>query len=266
MVKKMASRTPLGPVVRQWRAVRRIESWSPRDDAALVFYLQFIRPHDTVFDVGANLGNRTKIFAKLATQVVAIEPQTHCISVLRAGLGKNRKVRLVQAACGASEGTATLRISGGSTLSSLSDSWISAVTKSGRFDADQWVDTESCRVTTLDALLVEFGVPSFVKIDVEGFELDVLKGLSRPVRGLSLEFTPELIDQAASCLERLSSLGFDEFNFSPGESFELQYDPWLAKDAILNYLQGYRNDAVTFGDIYARLSSASGTPSIRLNE
>ncbi len=204
-----------------------------------------------MFDVGANLGNRTKIFARLAAQVVAVEPQTHCISVLRAGFGKNRAVRLVQAACGASKTTATLRISAGSTLSSLSDSWISAVTKSGRFDAHQWVSTERCRVTTLDALLEEFGVPGFIKIDVEGFESDVLRGLSRPVRGVSFEFTPELIDQAANCLERLSLLGFDEFNFSPGESFELLYSPWLLKDDILSRLQRYRNDTIVFGDIYA---------------
>lgn len=222
------------------------------------FYSQFIGPQDTVFDVGANLGNRTKIFAKLAAKVVAIEPQARCISVLRAGFRNNGNVRLVKAAYGVAESSAILRISAGSTLSSLSDTWVSAVTKSGRFSPDQWVNTEACRVTTLDALLDEFGVPKFVKIDVEGFELDVLRGLNRAVRGASIEFTPELIDQAVACVERLEFLGLREFNLSIGESFRLEHRFWLAKDALIESLQNYRNNALMFGDIYARLSSGGG--------
>ena len=44
-------------------------------------------------------------------------------------------------------------------------------------------------VTTLDRLIAQHGVPSFIKIDVEGFEDQVLAGLTHPVPALSFEFT-----------------------------------------------------------------------------
>ena len=44
-------------------------------------------------------------------------------------------------------------------------------------------------VTTLDALIERHGVPSFVKVDAEGFEEEVLQGLSRSIKALSFEFT-----------------------------------------------------------------------------
>lgn len=55
-------------------------------------------------------------------------------------------------------------------------------------------------VTTLGALAVEFGEPIFVKVDTEGYELEVLKGMSFRPRALSLEFHAEAIDLLADCL------------------------------------------------------------------
>ena len=45
-------------------------------------------------------------------------------------------------------------------------------------------------MTTLDTLVAEYGEPAFCKIDVEGFEVEALKGLSRPLRALSFEYGP----------------------------------------------------------------------------
>jgi FkbM family methyltransferase len=42
-------------------------------------------------------------------------------------------------------------------------------------------------VTTLDKAIDEFGVSTFCKMDVEGFEVDVLKGLSKPIPLLTIE-------------------------------------------------------------------------------
>ena len=153
------------------------------------FYSQFISNKDVVFDIGANVGNRTRVFAELADLVVAVEPQYSCMESLQAEFKGNRKVILVREAAGAKEGRGYLRPSG--VLSSLSPSWIDAVKKSGRFSCHSWGDPYPVGITTLDRLIQIFGVPSFVKIDVEGYEPEVLRGLSSPVGALSYEFTPE---------------------------------------------------------------------------
>jgi hypothetical protein len=46
-------------------------------------------------------------------------------------------------------------------------------------------------VATLDSLIDEFGVPDYAKIDVEGFDLEVLRGLSRPIPLLSFEYNSQ---------------------------------------------------------------------------
>src|SRR5262249_60695009 len=53
-----------------------------------------------------------------------------------------------------------------------------------------WDETAAIEVNvvTLDSLIDEFGVPDYIKIDVEGFDLEVLRGLSQPIALLSVEF------------------------------------------------------------------------------
>jgi hypothetical protein len=60
-------------------------------------------------------------------------------------------------------------------------------------------------VTTLDIAIEQFGVPAFCKIDVEGFEVEVLKGLSHAITNLSLEYHrgPQGIKNLNECLDIL---------------------------------------------------------------
>ena len=62
-------------------------------------------------------------------------------------------------------------------------------------------------ITTLDSLIARHGVPTFIKIDVEGFEFEVLVGLSRPINAISFEFTTIQRDVALDCVERCVALG-----------------------------------------------------------
>ena len=107
-------------------------------------------------------------------------------------------------------------------------------------------------VTTLDAAIRKFGAPAFCKIDVEGFERQVIKGLSSRIRSVCFEFTRENRDDAEACADRLASLGKAGFNFSPYDDFSPFSESWLGKSELFRRLDAM-DGAWLFGDICVRL-------------
>jgi len=114
------------------------------------------------------------------------------------------------------------------------------------------------RTTTLDALCSNFGQPAFVKIDVEGHEQAVLRGLSSPTRALSFEFHIEYMQATFLCLAHLDQLGSYEYNYSFGETMELRLAEWKNLPDIQASLSGV-NDTLAWGDVYARLRDHPGS-------
>jgi FkbM family methyltransferase len=94
------------------------------------------------------------------------------------------------------------------TLGSMSTDWIEKVQKASFFPGCYWDREEVVQTTTLDALIDQFGVPDFCKIDVEGFEFEVLRGLSRPVGTISREYTSGVLEPR-SIHPYLASWGMD---------------------------------------------------------
>ena len=135
----------------------------------------------------------------------------------------------------------------------MSDKWIEAVERTNRFASggeEHWKMVAETEMTTLDKLIEKFGVPSFVKIDVEGYEYEVLCGLSQRVSALSFEFTPERLEEAALCMARCAALGMSELAVSYGESFDLSN--WSTASQTFAWLEKFDGDNVAYGDVYAR--------------
>jgi FkbM family methyltransferase len=248
-----------------WRKSRQLENerthpglWSKSqelENGRTQFYAAFVANGDLVFDVGANLGNRTAAFLNLGAKVVAVEPQSVCGRFLELKYG--RRISLVKAAVGSAPGTLELRVDPGSTtLATLSGEWIDRM-REGRFSSSAWTKSETVEVTTLDALISRLGHPAFIKIDVEGFEPEVLRGLSQPVGALSFEYaTPEMTAQALECVRLIGRLSQAyEFNYSIGESAQLALGRWIGAHEITEIIEKRVEQLGGFGDIYARLKS-----------
>ena len=216
------------------------------------FYAPLIRPGDLCFDIGAHVGNRVAAWTRLGARVVAVEPQAHLMVWLRRRYGRMPGVTLIEAAVGAAEGAATLHLDPRNlTVASLSPDWIATVGRDVAFSRVRWRAAEPVRLTTLDALIAAHGRPALCKIDVEGFEAEVLRGLSQPLPLVSFEYLPATITVAHTCLEQLAALGEYEFNWFPGESHRWASPVWLDTPAMTAQLDTLAAGRAS-GDIFAR--------------
>jgi FkbM family methyltransferase len=220
------------------------------------FYKQFLNHDDLVFDVGANFGTRSEVFLGLGSRVIAIEPHPSCIEKLKeqakAALTRERYMTVVPAALGARAGIVWLKSGTTANISSACPEWIEAVKQTNRFNGYQWTEEFLACQLTLDSMIYHFGVPKFIKIDVEGYEHEVLSGLSQPINTLSFEFHPEHLGSTEQCIRHLESLGYSQFSYSLYESLVLS--DWSGGDQVLSNLQPFVGNNQVYGDVYARLS------------
>ncbi len=219
------------------------------------FYRQFLGRGELAFDVGAHVGSRVRAWRRIGARVVAVEPQPDCLRVLRLLYGRNPAVRIVPTAVGARAGRARLAVSSATpTVSTMAPAWIDEVSRDHRFARVRWDRSIEVPVTTLDELIATHGEPAFVKIDVEGFEVGVLSGLSRPVRALSFEYLPAAHEDALAALDLVAALGNYRYNYSPIETMRWAGTDWLDAAGLIRLLDRYRPWGRS-GDVYARLGT-----------
>lgn len=212
-------------------------------------YKQFIKSGDLVFDIGANLGERTKVFRAIGAKVIAVEPTNYCVHYLRALFDKDPDVTVLPVALGQKDGVGEININEKlPVLSTMSNKWIN----NSRFsNTNTWDKKETISITTLDSLIEKYGRPTFCKIDVEGFEYEVISGLSSSIPILSFEFMYEFIDDTKKIVDRIKTLYNAEYNFNIGEEMDLFQKHWSEPNILFKSLQD-RNDVTLWGDIYVR--------------
>ena len=235
-------------VIRSLRIYYGDRSHAPAMDR---LYGQFIQRGDLVFDVGAHVGDRVASFRRLGARVVAVEPQPAFARLLRLIYGRSRDVVIEPVAVGRETGSVRIMINPDNpTVSTASQDFVSAARNAPGWETQQWTRSLMVPVTTLDALIARHGKPSFLKIDVEGFEAEALQGLSQLVKALSFEFTTIQRAIALACIDRCVSLGLSRFNAALGESQTFAHAGWVDRAAIRGWLAELPHDANS-GDIYA---------------
>ena len=214
-------------------------------------YARFVKPGDLVFDVGSHVGDRIAAFRRLGARVVACEPNPPLVKTLRLIYGRDASVTIAPVAVGAAPGEIEMKINvDNPTVSTASRDFVRASQGAPGWQGQNWDKSIKVGLTTLDALIARHGMPAFIKIDVEGFEAEVLAGLTQGVPALSFEFTTIQRDVAHACLDRCAALGYVRYNAALGESQKLAHDGWQSAAAIGRWFDELPMEANS-GDVYA---------------
>lgn len=214
------------------------------------FYSAFVRTGDVVFDIGANVGAYSEVFCALGARVVAVEPNPKCQRVLEL-MARTRRIHIQRCAAGDIPGRMPLHLCEEHGLSTVWDEWQETVRNSPLHCNAKWTGDIEVEVLTLDQLAVKYGVPSFVKIDVEGFDDRVLRGMSFRPNAVTFEFNKNMPGVCLRCLDAPAMSEGYQFNFV--RAFEMQFASanWMSKEELGQKLSILAADE-EYGDVVAK--------------
>ncbi len=169
------------------------------------------------FDIGANIGQTVDELLPNYDKIICFEPNPSLVTVIKNKFFNNDKVTIEELGLSDKTETKKFNISNSHVVSTFSEDWINNSRFTNVYNWDTSIDVKT---TTLDEVIDKYGIPYFIKIDVEGYEYEVLKGLTKLLDNtyFAFEWAEEQYEIVNKTVKYLKELGYNNFSYTYQDS------------------------------------------------
>lgn len=196
------------------------------------FYAKLIDKNQLCFDIGANIGKKSKILLDIGAHVIAFEPQKSCIPELTLLKSRYSKFHFESVAIDNIDGIKTLTLSNYSEIATLSNNFVDI------YKNISWINKEKVKTITLNKVIDHYGLPFYCKIDVEGYEFEILSALKHKISLIEFELVAGFQEKS---IQLINILNYNNtfFNYTLNEQPRFKSKNWIKADNMIKIIQSF---------------------------
>jgi FkbM family methyltransferase len=210
-------------------------------DEDYIFFKKILIKKDIIFDIGSNQGDKAYVFSKLARKVVLFEPNKEDYQFLNYRFKNNNKVIIENLAIAKKRENKRYFL-----VFKNNNAYNTLNYKRQKFLENKFttlVKKSYVKTETINFYIQKYGIPNFVKIDVEGLELEILKSLKtkykRDISIICFEANIPLFLKETLMIINLFYKNF--FNLRIWDKYKFVYDNNITATELKSYLKNVQD-------------------------
>lgn len=193
-----------------------------------------------IYDIGANIGKFTEVNIDkyINCEFIVVEANPNLIPVLEKKFESIKNIKILNLCVSDSDGFVDFYISEADTISTASKEWINE----SRFNNFKYNSPIKVKSVSIDSMMIEYGESDYTKIDVEGYEYTIIKGIEKYIGLISFEWAEEMILDIKNSLFHLNSIGYKEFYITYNDDYKFIPDFYISYNDIISELDNNLDD------------------------